>query len=440
MLATLLLSLATLAPAGGDKALPSKARLELRALLAEALAEPDAKERAGIAARAEAFAREYRPADLFAALAEGPLLDETALEPRRVAGEIEELARFERTTVGYSFESGGARYRYAVDLPERYDPARPCGLLLDPGHGSAQGAPDRTRAEMLGMYRRHADAAGLSDWIVARTEIVEQIGAGGARGAKPDDEVALVFQDFFRALAARFAVDPDRIVVTGISQTGYWSWYLGRFRADRFAALQPMSAISRVPVDAYASNFLALPVQVLHGDADPTCDVGQVRSTAALLARLGAPLVYREIQGGAHDYAVWKHQPEGLRELARKPRDPHPRRISKSLSTELDGWCYWLRVEGITKSGDGRASSPPAAGIDAELDAQRIQLFSEGVERVTLCLSPRMLDLEQPLEVLWNEKRVHAGAVQRDFPRAFATAAEKADWKTGFEAFLELQP
>jgi poly(3-hydroxybutyrate) depolymerase len=38
----------------------------------------------------------------------------------------------------------------------------------------------------------------------------------------------------------RFAVDPDHVYVTGLSQTGYWAWFLGAFRADRFAGIAPM--------------------------------------------------------------------------------------------------------------------------------------------------------------------------------------------------------
>jgi predicted peptidase len=78
------------------------------------------------------------------------------------------------------------------------------------------------------------------------------------------------FETFWRDVATRFRVDPDRVIVNGLSQTGFWSWYLARTNPRRFAAILPMSAVTW-QVDAYASNFLALPIGVLHGSDDPTC-------------------------------------------------------------------------------------------------------------------------------------------------------------------------
>ena len=433
MLLTCLLSAAALAPPPPD-GLDAKARAELRALLAEALAAPDAKARA----RAVAGARRFAEADfveLVEALRAGPALPDDALGSRPGEAHSEHGS----TTVGFELEHDGARYRYALDLPRKYDPARPAPLLLDPGHGSAQGGDDATRAEMLSMYRRHADAAGLSGWILARTEIVEQIGAGGARGALPEDEVAEVFGAFFRDLATRVAFDPDRVYCTGLSQTGYWTWYLARSRADRFAGIAPMSAITRLEADAYLANLVNLPVYVLHGSDDGTTGVAEVRATCARLAALGFEHVYREVPDAGHDYATWGQQPEALEWLAARPRARYPRVVSKSLQTLRDPWCHWLRVEAIAREGDGRAATAPTAGVDAELDGQTVRIRSDGVERLSLFLASEMLDLERPVEVLWNGESVHSGPVARDVEVLVGAAAEKVDWSATFEARLELR-
>lgn len=425
------LSAATLATGlGADE------REELRRILTEALAEPDPTARQRILLRTKAGDSAFT--ELVAAIREGPVYEKDALEPRRVAGREEELTHHGRTIIGFTFESDAGLYRYAVDVPPSYDAKRPHAVLVDPGHGSAKDDTDEVRVDMLGMYRRHAAAARLSDWLVVRTEIIEAVGTDGRREELAEDRVGVVFQDLFRDLASRLHIDPNRIYATGLSQTGYWSWYLGRFRADRWAGIAPMSAVTKPCADSYLENFLALPAYVLHGERDTTCEVDQVRATCARLALLGAPIEYREIAGGGHEYAVWGEQPAALAWLAERPRDPYPRRVSKSLQTALDGWCYWLRVDELEREGDGRDVHPPTAGVDAELDGQTVRIFSEGVKRLTLCLSSEMLDLDRPIEVVWNEKRVHAGSIERDLRQMLALATEKVDWKGTFEAALEL--
>ena len=309
----------------------------LRELLTKILAEPGAAARHALAATAPAIAGDVPFADVVAAVRKGPLLPPGAPKARKVAGKAETLTVVGSVTVGWSFEHGGDVYRYAVDVPKGYEPSKPVGLLLDPGHGTGKGKSDEEKAGFLGMWRRFADESGHGDWLVARTEIIEQIGGDGARGKRPEDEVAQVFDAFFRDLFTRFAVDPDRIIVTGLSQTGFWAWYLGVFRGDRFSGIAPMSAMTW-HVNAFAGNLVSLPVYVLQGSTDTICPAVQPRATCALLARLGADVRYVEIAGAAHEGSVWSQLPIGLRWLGEKPRVRYPPRVSRSSWSAIGTW------------------------------------------------------------------------------------------------------
>ena len=418
--------------------LPKEKERALRELLTKVLAEPDASARKSLAAGAPAIAGDAPWADVVAAVRKGPLLPAGTPKARKVAGKTEELTVVGTTTVGWSFEWKGAVHRYAVDVPKDYDPSKPAGLLLDPGHGTGLGKPDKEKAGFLDMWRRFADESGHREWLVARTEIIEQVGADGARGALPEDEVAQVFDAFFRDVLTRFAVDPDRIVVSGLSQTGFWAWYLGAFRADRFSGIAPMSAVTW-HVNRFAGNFVSLPVFVLHGDADPICPVAQPRATCALLARLGADVQYKEIAGAKHEYAVWKNLPAGLTWLAGKPRQHAPRRVSKSVRNTLGPWASWIRIDAIDEEGKGAANGPPTAGVDAEIAGQTIRVFSDRVTALTVCLSAEMLDLAQPVEIIWNGKTVHSAVVKPNLATLFEIAGEKCDWAATFDATVSLK-
>lgn len=417
--------------------LPKSEAAKLGPLLTEAFADPGAKSAGKVEALAKTWGSKYEFASLVAALREGPAYAKGDPKPRGKGKAAEKLEEFETVTSGFTFDVGKDEIRYCVDIPRKYDAQRAAPLLIDPGHGSGAKEDAKGKAGFLSFFRGQADAGSLEDALIARTEIVEQIGVGGLKGARPDDEVAAVFDAFFRDLCGRFHVDLNRVFVAGLSQTGFWSWQLGNERADRFAGIAPMSAVS-IQQEPYLANFLALSIYVLHGDADPTCPIAQPRRTVPMLEKLGVRIKFAEIAGAKHEVAVWSHLHEALAWLAEKPRDPYPKKIAKCVQTLAQPWCYWLRIDDISKSGSGEAGAQPTAKIAGEIVGQRIELASDGVEKITLCLSSEMLDLAKPVEVTWNGKKVHDGVVQRDFARCAQLAVEKVDWLGTFEAALAL--
>lgn len=362
-------------------------------------------------------------------LRKGPLYPRDAAEGKGVV-------RIGGAAGGYAFTHDGEPYGYAVHVPSGYDPEKGSALLLDPGHGTWARMELEEKLKGLDFYRNLADSAGCRDWLVVRTEIVERIGPD-ARGL-PEEEGNLIFQRMFRDLATRYHFDPDRVYVTGLSQTGFWAWELGLCRADRFAGTAPMSAVTRQVTGLHA-NLLALPVYVLHGAKDAVCPVAQPRETCSELARIGVPVRYREFPNAGHDGNVWNALPTALERLKERPRERYPRRVSKSLQTAKDGWCYWIRIDRLEDEGTGKAGQPPKAGIDGEIDGQTVRLFSDGVSRVTLCFASEMMDLGKPVTVAWNGKTVFEGTVTRSLATMLRLVYDKTDWKGTFEAAIELK-
>src|SRR5262245_10251992 len=287
------------APARELPPVPAAEARKFTAALTDALAVGEAKERTACLAAARTLAGRFERESLLTVLARGPDHEHGPPKPRKVGKKKEELARFGAVTVGYAFECDGRVYRYAIDVPASYDGAKPFALLVDPGHGSGANLDDRGKADFLPFFRGQVDAAGLADWLIARTEIVEEIGADGKAGAKPEDEVARVFAAFLREATTRFCVDPARIYVTGLSQTGFWSWYLGRELADRLAGIAPMSAVTW-EIDPALANLLNLPTFVIHGANDAVCKVEPVRATTKRMQELGLPVKYLELAGTGH--------------------------------------------------------------------------------------------------------------------------------------------
>jgi len=432
----MLLALAmTILQAPAKPALPAAEVTKFRTAFADALA--DDSKSGSLVAQAKKLEAKHALDSLIAALRAGPKLPAGDPKPRAVGKQKEKLEKIGDVTVGFLFESGKDAYGYLVSVPKSYDPSKPVPVVLDPGHGTGAGKSLREKADFTPYFRNHADEAGLSGALVVRTEIVEQIGADGLKGARPEDEVAAVFDDLFRDLLSRFAVDPDRIYVAGISQTGFWAWYLGRARPDRFAGIAPIAAVTW-QVDRYLDCYANLPAYVVHGENDPICKVAMPRKTTKLLADLGFPVTYVEIPGGEHGGPVFGRLGEALESLAKESRDPWPKRVRRALSTTKTPHAYWVRVTELTKEGDGKAGSAPVATVDAAVEGQVVTITSTGIDAIELSLGPELLDLAQPVEVVWNGKPAHSGPVAPSFADAVERALAKADWRGAGSARLAL--
>lgn len=427
-------------PAAAQAPLPKFPKAEaskLRELLTGALAGED-KAAKQLATSAKSWSAKYDHDSLLAALREGPLLPKGEPKPRGKGKNAEPFETFETVLTGLTFTVGKDTFGYAVDIPKGYDPTRPAPVLLDPGHGSGADDDQEGKAGFLEFYRRLAGEGGLDKALVVRTEIIEQIGADGLKGARPEDEVSAVFDAFFKDLCSRFAVDLDRVWVSGISQTGFWSWQLGLTRPDRFAGIAPMGAVSW-SADNYLPNLSNLSIWVAHGDQDSTCKVEGPRSTTRALTELGARLLYKEVAGGRHDYSTWQFLGEGLQWLAERPRDPYPKKLVRNLQTLRQPWCYWIRVDELKREGTGAANQKPTAKLSAEIVDQEVRITSEGVEKLTVCLSRELVDLAKPVKLVCNGATKFERVLERDFVRAVELALEKCDWRGLFDVAVELK-
>jgi poly(3-hydroxybutyrate) depolymerase len=436
--ATLFLAVTAAAVRTAAGAPPEGVEKTVREALTAVLAEPDPAARKALVSKCVAAVGDVPTPEILAALKKGPIYPSGRFPKARKRGKkTEALTTVKDTVVGYSFEHGGRTYRYAVDVPKDYDPDKAVGLLLDPGHGTGAGKSDKEKADFLPMWRGFTEETGHKDWLVARTEIIEQLGPDAAKPL-PEDEIARVFDAFFRDLFSRFHVDPDRVYVSGLSQTGFWAWYLGAFRADRFAGIAPMSAVTW-EVKAFPGNLSALPVFVLHGDADKVCPVAQPREMVETLKRVGVDVRYKEVAGAGHEIAVWSNLPEGLTWLGGKPRVRYPARVVKAVRNTTGPWAYWIRIDAIEDEGATKAGPPPTARVEGEIEGQTVRVTSEHVKALTVCLSSERFDLAKPVEVVWNRKTEHKGVVVPSLKTLLSIAGEKCDASALYEASVALK-
>jgi predicted peptidase len=100
-----------------------------------------------------------------------------------------------------------------------------------------------------------------------------------------------------------WSIDPERLLLTGLSQGGHGSWVLGARHQDLWAAVGPVcgyvaarrrDAAGRIPADAFggaaaelANPLAATPVWAFHGAIDDVVPVAETETMIAALREAG---------------------------------------------------------------------------------------------------------------------------------------------------------
>jgi predicted peptidase len=104
-------------------------------------------------------------------------------------------------------------------------------------------------------------------------------------------------------LESEYAIDPQRIYLTGFSLGGFGTWALGLNSPDRFAALVPVAGGWELGSDAVPPNICALaakPIWVFHGAQDETVKPAQSEVLVNALRACGGDVRYTLLPGATH--------------------------------------------------------------------------------------------------------------------------------------------
>ena len=114
------------------------------------------------------------------------------------------------------------------------------------------------RGENLQQVKKHGPFSKLkelkSDCILVAPQCPKGEGWEPIALAKLLDEVE-----------SKYAIDPSRVYVTGLSMGGYGTWALAGLQPERFAVIAPICGGGN-PADA--AKLSKVPIWAFHGDAD----------------------------------------------------------------------------------------------------------------------------------------------------------------------------
>ncbi|MHA6717854.1 hypothetical protein ACX40Y_00245 [Sphingomonas sp. RS6] len=243
-----------------------------------------------------------------------------------------------------------------------------------------------------------------------------------------------LFQRLIGLQVALNGVDPDRVYLMGYSAGGDGVWQLAPRMADRFAAAAMMAGH---PNDASLLGLRNLPFAIFMGGADAAYDRNRIAAEkAAALDQLHA----QDSGGYVHMARIYPGLPhwmnrkdaEALPWMAGFTRDPWPKRVVWRQDDVIHTRFYWLEIPEAAAVGEGDT-------ITAEVTGQTIRLSGDVPAGTTLRLSDRLIDLDRPVSVIVNGKRVHDGKVVRTARAIQQSLVERLDPRSAATALLALK-
>lgn len=298
-----------------------------------------------------------------------------------------------------------------VQLPPEYDPTRRYPLMVAIGGGpppDEKGATARAKS-MQALWSKPADQAG---WIVAVVEDTPSVRLPGK-----ELRYFILHAEHMRsirdALLEKYAIDPNRLHVTGISLGSNYALAFAAAHPDWFAGIAPVSTEGESR-EHVVRNMKHVGVYVLEGAKDKNIrTIDGPRKLAEILKNFDYPHRYEEDANRGHEGFAEKY-PQVLKWLAERPRQPFPKEIIRlpHPGIVLPGKrFYWLEAD------------THQAAFAAKVDGNTIDVQAARVRRLTFHLSDRLVNLGVPVVIRVNGRLVHDKALQRSLVVAAEDAA-----------------
>ncbi|HPD16957.1 MAG TPA: prolyl oligopeptidase family serine peptidase [Planctomycetota bacterium] len=189
-------------------------------------------------------------------------------------------------------------------LPAEGQPRRDCWLYVPKTYDRAKPYPLVVVLHPAGLHgSRFVSAWGL---------VAERTGAFLVAGPECKDQKKRLWdmadeKDLLatiRKVMATFHVDPSRVLLTGFSQGGTYSYTFGLRSPELFRAIAPVSgALVARPgpeADAILLKARGMGIYIAHGATDDRIPAERARASRARLEQAGFTVTYREVPQLGH--------------------------------------------------------------------------------------------------------------------------------------------
>ena len=302
---------------------------------------------------------------------------------------------------------GEPQISYNVQLPPEYDPHRKYPTIVTlhsavttPEHQidwwAGARAPDGSR---LGQATRHGYIVIAPNW--AKTEQREY------RYSAHEHAAVL---NTLRDACRRFAIDTDRVFLSGHSMGGDAAWDLAVSHPDLWAGVIPITATSDRYISMYWENAKYVPFYLVCGELDGEKGLKNSRDLDRYMKNYYNATVV-EFQGRGHE----DFSDEILRLfdwMGRFQRNFFPRDFNCRSMRAWDNYFWWVEMRDLPPKTlvDPERWPPPRNTIPsmtkATITATNGVNVTTSAAGVTVWLAPEMVNFGQPCRVTVNGARL----------------------------------
>ncbi|HYP12435.1 MAG TPA: alpha/beta fold hydrolase [Bryobacteraceae bacterium] len=266
---------------------------------------------------------------------------------------------------------------YGLYLPKTYTAAKKWPLVI-----SLHGAGSNHRLNLrrvFGQGNRLGETDAEATRYFPQLKEVEFIVASPlARGTMGYQGIAE--KDVYDVLAdvkSRFAIDEERIYLTGLSMGGGGALWLGLTRPDIWAAVAAVCPAPPAGLEPLAGNALNIPVRLFQGALDPVVPVQSVRLWSKRLQDAGVRTEYTEYSAVRHNAWDPAYRNAAIFDwFAQHRRSSWPQVVQFTARDYEHRSAYWVRFDQLTPGTPAGFKGRVEAGNRVEITTNELGGFS----------------------------------------------------------------
>jgi hypothetical protein len=352
--------------------------------------------------------------------------------------------------VAMKAEAGGRRFVYQLQLPPEYRTGRSYPVLIAL-HQSGESGAD--------MLERWGEQAGRHGYILAAPEWGDRLG-GSDYGYTAAEHLPVLAA--LRDLRRHFAVDSDRVFLSGYGEGANMAYDVGLAHPDLFAGVLPISGQPRYHARFCWQNGQYLPFYCVWGErmgwADESSSNGNRQNyhqfkdwVAAGYPMLGIQYVGRGVEwfsAELPDAFDWMGRKKRANPQTALGRDGNGGFAGAEFRTMRTGenHFYWLSTDAVSPGrlnegpreewrwGADRAPAMVCATIAA---GNQIGVRVHGLNQVTVWLARGMIDFDKPVLVRINSAIRSRGPVTPNLRTLLEDLYQRGDRQRLYVARLD---
>ena len=359
------------------------------------------------------------------------------------------LARGKIVNRGYRSVCSPALQGYAIYIPPDYDPSRRYPLYVALHGGSSNG--NLFLGVVLGnnmdwqTYNQHLFDEFTPRWT-PDSIVVAPTGFGQIMWRWMGERDVL---DVIDDVQKHYSIDPNRIMLGGISNGGVGAYTIGMRHAWRFSLVQAMAGapswvqyvggrptpIEQLELERYsglhlAQNSINTTFHYYHGRTDPgPMRPAYINAFSQHLDELEIPNHQTWYDAG-HDilYRVHRHG-RAFASLREHERNPSPSEVHLTTGDYRANRQHWVRITRI-------ADFPQRADLHAKIENSALSITTERVGAFSIDL--RDAPITESMRIVIDEAQVYRGQT-RDLGHLIHFVKKDTGWQLGFPSDEGLQ-